>query len=264
MAGESARESARRQRDKAERLLRAAERHERGADGEAATALALSALPVDRWTVLHDVRWPGRRFANVDHIVIGPPGVFVIDSKNWSGRITVRDDVLKQNGFRREREVAGTVEAARAIAGLTVGLGPDGVAPVMCFVRAEEVTGRARGVLLCSTANVVRLLESRPARLRPDQVRDLSLQLDGQLMSARSSVTAARHGGSARARLPRLTHARSATRQSTKKRRRSGPSLGRLIVASMLLGVLVFAPQLVTGLGQAVAELLVSQLSSTK
>ena len=115
MAGESARESARRQRAKAQRLLRSAEMWERGADGEAATAQVLQTLPPG-WVVLHDLRWPGRRFANIDHVVIGPPGVFVIDSKNWSGRIDVRHDVLRQNGRQREKAVAGAADSALALA----------------------------------------------------------------------------------------------------------------------------------------------------
>jgi hypothetical protein len=42
MAGDSARDFARRQREKAARLERSAENWERGADGEAATAAALT------------------------------------------------------------------------------------------------------------------------------------------------------------------------------------------------------------------------------
>lgn len=61
----------------------------RGADGEEGTAARLAALPNDQFTVFHDVRWPRRRYANFDHVVVGPDGVFVIDSKNWSGRIKV-------------------------------------------------------------------------------------------------------------------------------------------------------------------------------
>jgi hypothetical protein len=267
MAGESARASAQRQREKADRLLRAAALNERGADGEVATALALLALPADRWTVLHDLRWPGRRFANIDHLVVGPPGVFVIDSKNWSGRLTVRDNVLRQNGYRREHAVAGAAEAARAIAKLTSALSPDSIHPVLCFVRDEEVSGRAGDVLLCSTGNVVRLLESRPERLHPLQVRDLVQQLDPQRIAAIESAQSVSCATSPRARLPRSTLARYATRSVSRrrtKRRRNGPRLGRLMVALMFFGVLVFAPQVVTGLGEAVAEMLVSQLSSTK
>jgi Nuclease-related domain len=39
------------------------------------------------WTVLHDVAVPGSR-ANGDHLLIGPPGVFLVDSKAWHGHIT--------------------------------------------------------------------------------------------------------------------------------------------------------------------------------
>src|SRR6476469_10354007 len=111
MAGESAREIARRRREKAERLTRVADAYEKGAEGERQTANALAMLPAAGWFVLHDVRWPGKRFANIDHVVIGPGGVFVIDSKAWSGRVEVRHDVLRQNGRSREAAVAAAAEA---------------------------------------------------------------------------------------------------------------------------------------------------------
>jgi hypothetical protein len=38
--------------------------------------------------VLHDLVVPGNR-ANLDHVVIGPGGVFVIDSKQYRGRLQV-------------------------------------------------------------------------------------------------------------------------------------------------------------------------------
>jgi hypothetical protein len=37
--------------------------------------------------VVNDV---SKRFGNIDHVVIGPTGVFVIDAKNWTG--SVKDD----------------------------------------------------------------------------------------------------------------------------------------------------------------------------
>src|SRR3546814_15778766 len=115
MAGESSREYARRQREKADRHARAAERFERGAEGESATTAVLQPLLDQGWVVLHDVAWPGRPRANIDHVVIGPGGAFVIDSKNWSGAIAVRDQVLRQNGRSREMAVVGAAEAALAV-----------------------------------------------------------------------------------------------------------------------------------------------------
>jgi Nuclease-related domain len=58
----------------------------RGAAGEAATAALLDRLSARRWAVWHDLAIPGSR-ANVDHLVIGPTGVWVIDSKTTRARV---------------------------------------------------------------------------------------------------------------------------------------------------------------------------------
>jgi hypothetical protein len=62
------------------------DRWARGAAGERATAEVLRRLPARRWAVMHDVALPGRR-ANVDHLVIGPTGVWVVDTKAYRARI---------------------------------------------------------------------------------------------------------------------------------------------------------------------------------
>jgi hypothetical protein len=54
-----------------------------GAVAEWATQQLLDPLKVYGFVVLHDRRVPGFR-ANIDHLVIGPTGVFVVDSKNYS------------------------------------------------------------------------------------------------------------------------------------------------------------------------------------
>ena len=58
----------------------------RGAAGERRTARVLAALERQGWAVLHDLAVPGSP-ANLDHLVIGPGGVFVIDSKQYRGRL---------------------------------------------------------------------------------------------------------------------------------------------------------------------------------
>jgi hypothetical protein len=58
----------------------------RGAAGERRTARVLAALERQGWAVLHDLAVP-RSQANLDHLVIGPGGVFVIDSKQYRGRL---------------------------------------------------------------------------------------------------------------------------------------------------------------------------------
>ena len=165
-AGESAYEMARRQREKAERLQRSAELWERGADGEAAVARALEALP-EGWIVLHDLAWPGRQRANLDHVAVGPGGVFVIDAKNWSGRIEVRDQVLRQNGRQREEAVSSITAAAIAVQKL---IAPVPCVGVLCFVRDEPLATSSWNVTVCSTTSLVAMLTARPHVLSPDDV----------------------------------------------------------------------------------------------
>jgi hypothetical protein len=57
-----------------------------GAAGERRTARLLARLERYGWAVLHDLALPGSQ-ANLDHLVIGLGGVFVIDSKQYRGRL---------------------------------------------------------------------------------------------------------------------------------------------------------------------------------
>ena len=59
---------------------------QRGAAGERRTARLLDPLERQGWAVLHDLALPGSR-ANIDHLVVGPGGVFVIDSKQYRGHL---------------------------------------------------------------------------------------------------------------------------------------------------------------------------------
>jgi hypothetical protein len=59
----------------------------RGAHGERRTARLLERLTRDGYVVFHDLAVPGNTSANVDHLVIGPTGVFIIDSKQWTGSV---------------------------------------------------------------------------------------------------------------------------------------------------------------------------------
>ena len=181
-AGDSARNEAQRVRERAARLQRRAEMFDKGADGEAATAKALSRLGRD-WVVLHDVQWPGRRLANIDHVVVGPGGIFVIDTKNWAGRLSVDGDVLRQDGRSRERTVAAAADAALAVAELAPAYASL-VRPVLCFARDENLSGWMGGVMVCSTSNVKRMLTSRPPLLVSARVKEVATRFDMQLRSA--------------------------------------------------------------------------------
>lgn len=244
-AGQSANEIARRHREKIARLQRSAAAWEAGAVGEQTTGRVLATLDPAAWRVLHDVPWPGRPRANIDHIVVGPPGVFVIDSKNWSGSVKVDRGVLRCNGRSRESAVAGVAEAGIAVLELV----PDTpVRPVLCLVRDDPADGWVRDVMLCSTGNLLQMITTRPPVLSPDDVR---------------RVTATIHAGLGRRR--RADQPGSSSRPVSPRRRsrgRSGPSLARfltfvLIVAVMWAGLTTGT---FTALTEKFSEVFVSQV----
>jgi hypothetical protein len=82
---------------------------QRGAHGERRTAGLLDRLTRDGYVVFHDLAVPGSP-ANVDHLVIGPSGLFVIDSKQWTGSVRQGADGLAwHNHYRLDR----TLETVR-------------------------------------------------------------------------------------------------------------------------------------------------------
>ena len=61
-----------------------------GTQGERSTARVLKGLPGE-WAVFHDIEVAK---GNWDHVVIGPRGVFLLESKNLGGRVTVDGEGL--------------------------------------------------------------------------------------------------------------------------------------------------------------------------
>ena len=242
MAGESARNYARRQREKAQRHIRVAERYERGAVGEETTAVELDRLGRQGWVVFHYVRWPGRTRANIDHVVIGPGGVFVVDSKNWNGRVEVKDDVLLQNGRPRESAVVGASEAALAITEL---LGQVPATGVLCFVSDEALNEWARDVMVCSTSTLATMLTSRPPTMHAAAVQRFAGRLQSSLTAATSHATVG-----SRRRRPQVAAAsqRTPRKQTPQRRSRLLPRLVRLVAVgtAMVVGLTVVLPKLLS------------------
>ena len=57
-----------------------------GAEGEEVVGEILEKLAGEGWYVLHDVSF-GR--GNIDHIVVGPGGIFTVETKSHAGRIPI-------------------------------------------------------------------------------------------------------------------------------------------------------------------------------
>jgi hypothetical protein len=183
MAGESARERALKARERSARLVEYADRYERGADGEAATAGVLDDLG-PHWRRLDDVHWPGRPYANIDHIVIGPPGVFVIDTKNWSGNLDIGPTKIRQNGRSRQRALDGVQLAAREVAQIVDPRARPRTLPMLCFVRDVAIRGMVGKVMVCSTSTIVTRLDSMTPVFDDAEVRAIAEHLVAHLPPA--------------------------------------------------------------------------------
>lgn len=69
-----------------EKQIRLARMEEDGADGEREFIKFLKDLP-DTYTVISDLDFTDS-YGNIDHLIIGPNGIFAIDVKNWRGTVT--------------------------------------------------------------------------------------------------------------------------------------------------------------------------------
>ena len=240
MAGEFADAVTGRQRGNAARLQRSTDLWGHGAAGERATAKALASLPSDSWVVLHDVRWPGRPFANIDHVAIGPGGVFVIDSRSWSGSVQLDCGVLQQNGRPRLRELLSARESAAAVARQLVFLPSVRVMPVLCLV-GSNVTGWAESVIVSDTPNVAHALTSRRPVLTPDQVRAVANELRCRLQDAqgprRTAATVWERAVPRPVRPPRAPVSRASGRVS----------FTAALIGAVLIGTGAYTPQVATG-----------------
>jgi hypothetical protein len=85
-----------------------------GADGEETVGSKLSRLADQGWRVLHSVP-VGERDADIDHVLIGPAGVFTINTKTHPGkRVTVYSKAVYVGGTRTDYLRNSRHEAERA------------------------------------------------------------------------------------------------------------------------------------------------------
>jgi hypothetical protein len=116
-----------------------------GSKGEQELANALGQIQGIR--LLHDRRVPGTR-GNIDHLVVAPSRVFVVDAKLYTGKIHVRDVgglfrrderlfVGRRDCSKLADNMAWQVEAVEQSLARASVEPPPSVVPVLCFVRGE-------------------------------------------------------------------------------------------------------------------------------
>ena len=126
---------------------------------------------------------------NIDHVIIGPSGVFTLETKNWTAkgvpqddRITFDGEVLKIGGFvqqdrflKQPRRQAGKLQALLQPSIRE----PLWVVPMMCFLDryVQLTTFNPSGLQVVNQRGIGSFILSREKKLSPDTVRKLTSTL---------------------------------------------------------------------------------------
>jgi hypothetical protein len=147
----------------------------KGAVGEEEVARRLAKLPPEAWTVVHDILI-GDNGANVDHVVVGPPGVFALNTKNLTGKVWVAERALLHNGHKTDYLRKSRTEARRVsrliseVAGRAVQ-----VRPVLVIMEAElTLKTQPTGVSVVARKRIRTWLEKQPNELSRSQYEELA------------------------------------------------------------------------------------------
>lgn len=257
----------------------AAVAYERGAAGELFVAEALKWLPGDRFVVLHDQPWPGRPKANIDHIVVGPNGIFVVDAKNWSGKLATTSSGLTQNGQDRTNAITECAAQATAVTTLVRKLPIPSVwgaqaHPILAFV-SDSVTEQAvMGVDVVRAKNLAAHIGPRPEIFDPADVSSIASQLEEALrldrQKAREAHARNRSAYVARQRVraqnqpidrkatrpaPRpQTKSKPLSKREERKRAKTRGDFAKFLVVAAALAVIAYNPGLITSLAETIGS----------
>ncbi len=193
-----------------------------GAEGERLVADELDQLAASGWRVLHDVRWPGRPVANLDHVAVGPGGVVVVDTKNWSRAATAEDGVLRCGGYHKGAECEAVARMTADVAALLEPRHRASVRGAIALVRQDLDPVRVEpGAVVVGRQQLGALLLGLPPVLDDQDAARITDELTHQLATPRQA--------------PRPRRARPARRPE-----RAG-CLRPLAVLALLLGLVATA-----------------------
>ncbi|UKA63445.1 nuclease-related domain-containing protein [Arthrobacter sp. FW306-04-A] len=147
-----------------------------GALGEISVGQVLERLGPE-WTVLHAVP-VGTGVSDIDHVLIGPTGVFTLNTKNHTGQaVWVAGRTLMVAGKKQRHLYNAAHEASRAAALLSRRMGgPVPVTAVVVILAPKSLTVRAspEGAVVLTATRLLGWLAARPRILGPRQVGMLS------------------------------------------------------------------------------------------
>jgi hypothetical protein len=141
------------------------------------------------WHRIDDIRWPGKSFADVDHVLVGPGGIFVVDTRPVSKGLDLRPETVTANGWERPEVFNGLESAAHAIGSL-LGMPHRRPIPILCLVGGDDIDTMVDSAIVCSIGHIVAKLQAMRPILGDRQVSDIADLLRTSLMPATGQFTA--------------------------------------------------------------------------
>jgi hypothetical protein len=154
-------------------------------DREAATAARLDELAASGFRVLHDRPLPGEP-ARVAHVVIGPPGVFVVSTKHYRGKVAVSGGDVYLGGWVRD-VLDRVLRQADAIGRLLATAGEEvRVVPLLCIPAARlPIDGAgARGARVVNDRGLAAFILRSPPIMDAASAERLATIVDAALQPA--------------------------------------------------------------------------------
>lgn len=160
--------------------LRHVERYFKGARGEERVSGILKNLPAS-YHVFNDFIACGK---HVDHVVVGPAGVFAVETKYWKGSVTVEDGYVLLDGNLPDRSpLSQVLKEAKWVKETLSGLGWNGtVSPLLVFASDtfKQQIAEPQGVVVMNSCDIEK-------RFATDRVVIPQLELD-RLVALMESV----------------------------------------------------------------------------
>ena len=149
-------------------VLPLVERHDRGATGEEQVGGLLDEMAGEDWRVIHDASL-GQ--GNVDHILIGPAGVFTVETKSHPGPVRV--------GRLHGRTLSQAQAQRKAIERVTGA----SVEPLIVFSRAwvDRPLTRRKGVRVVPARMLLGYLTRQRAKLSLEEMQSADRRLQAAL-----------------------------------------------------------------------------------
>jgi hypothetical protein len=142
-----------------------------GADCEEEVAWRLRKLP-DGWRILHAIPI-GEKASDIDHLIVGPGGVFTLNTKNHSsGKVWVAQNSFLVNGQKMDYHRNSRHEAKRATKLLSAACTFNVPVTPVIVVMAQSIKVKAKpeGVEVVGRKQITKWLSGRPPALTPEMV----------------------------------------------------------------------------------------------